>query len=66
MDTCPVRVNVVDAEAAESIRAVVVLEAVEDTCPERRDAAVDNWSERMDAADAEASRPSRIETAVVF
>ena len=39
---------------------------MEGTCPERMQAAVDNCPERMDAADAEATMPPRIETAVEF
>ena len=42
------------------------VDAAVDNCPERVDAAVNNCPERVDAADAEASMPLRIETAVEF
>ena len=39
---------------------------MEDTCPRLKSTVVDNCPERMHAADAEAPRPPRIETAVEF
>ena len=70
MDTCPERMNVVDAEAVGPVQseAGVALEVLAEVEVHESlfVAAVDNCPERMHTADAEGPRPPRFKTAVEF